>query len=210
MSDQQTAHDAIITAAEAIVAETRRIQAKRDEIQQHVRLRKEAVRKLASLTDVTVDLLPATMSIVSYEDAMLLEIYKAGTTGTTRYHLKQAWRAKFGREGAPAALDAVLRSLVEQGAVLDRGGTWAVPPSGTPLSAAGAPGSMKSRVLRLLEGETKGIRVQTISDELARLYGTDVPVNIISPLLSRLKRVGLVAHENHSWRLVRSEPEALG
>ena len=65
---------------------------------------------------------------------------------------------------------------------------------------------MKARVMRILEAQTAGIKLQAISDEIARLYGTDVPVNIISPLLSRLKRAGLVVHEGHSWRLIRSKP----
>lgn len=207
MSDQQKDHHAIVSAARAVIAETRQIEKKLDEIRQHVQSRKEAVRNLASLTDVTVDLMPATMSIVSYEDAMLLEIYKAGAGGTTRYHLKQIWQAKFGREGAPTALDNTLKSLVEQGAIVDRGGTWAVPPKDVPLPVAGSAGSMKARVMRILEAQTAGIKLQAISDEIARLYGTDVPVNVISPLLSRLKRAGLVVHEGHSWRLIRSKPE---
>ncbi len=205
MSNNQKDHDSIIAAARAIVAETRRIETKLDEIEEHVRLRREAVRKLASLTDVTVDILPATMSIVPYEDAMLLEIYKAGAAGTTRYHLKQIWRAKFGREGAPAALDHTLRSLTEQGMIVDRGGTWAVLSPGTSPSATGVPGSMKDRVMRILGGRTSGIRAQAISDELARIYGTDVPITIISPLLSRLKRAGTVVHEGHHWRMAGPE-----
>ncbi len=207
MSDQDEAIGLIIDAARRIIIETRQIESKLDEVQKHVQIRKAAVRRLARLTDVTVDLLPATMSIVPYEDALLLEIHKAGTAGTTRYHLKQMWRQTFGRECAPAALDSILKSLEDQGAIVDRGGNWAIPPSDTPLSAAAAPGSMKRRVVRILEAQTTGMRLQAISDELARLYGTDVPVNVISPLLSRLKRAGLVVHEGHQWRLVPSAAE---
>jgi hypothetical protein len=202
MSDGQEESDAIIDAAKAIVAETTRINTKLSEIEEHVHKRKEAVRRLAALTDVTVDLMPATMSVVAYEDIMLLEIYKAGTAGTTRYHLKQIWKSRFGREGAPSALDDTLKSLVDQGRVVDRGGTWAILHVETPLSATGAAGSMKERVIRILEAGTSGIRLQSISDELARLYGTDVPVTVISPLLSRMKRAGLVVHEGHRWRLI--------
>lgn len=199
--EQQTAR-IVIEAARVVIKQTELIRVKLNEVEEHIRTRKDAVRRLAGLTDVAVDLLPASMSIVPYEDAMLLEIYKAGSAGTTRYHLKTIWRMKFGTEGAPAALDATLKSLADQGKIIDRGGTWAVPAAKTPLPAPEAPGSMKDRVIRVLEGQAAGIKVKAISDELARLYGTDVPVEVISPLLSRLKRSGTVVHEGHYWRLV--------
>lgn len=209
MSDEHQIAQAIIGAARTIMDETGRIQAKMAEVEKHVRARKDAVRMLAGLTDVTVDLMPASMSIVPYEDAMLLEIYKAGSTGATRYHLKTIWRMKFGREAAPAALDATLKSLVDQGKIVDRAGTWAVTAPWPTLARPEAPGSMKDRVIDILRGKDAGIKVQAISDELARLYGTDVPVVVISPLLSRLKRSGRVVHEGHRWRLADLAAEAL-
>lgn len=201
MSDDDTRSRAIMAAAKAVIAETRRITLTFAELEDQISRRKNAVRELAALTDVTADLQPASMSIVPLEDVVLLEIYKAGSSGAIRKDLKRAWINKIGREGASANLDAVLASLAEQGRIVEQGGAWTVLGTSDFDIPAGVPRSMRERIIHILKDQAGGIKAQQISDELSRLQGTEVSVTAVSPVMTQLKRAGKVIHEGVYWRL---------
>ncbi|MHC9419177.1 hypothetical protein ACYZX9_11350 [Sphingomonas citri] len=196
---RQTA--AILAAIKTIRAETDRMAVTFSDLAGQVQRRKAAVRELARLTDVAVDLTPSSMSIVAQEDVVLLAIYKAGPDGATTNDLRRVWIEKIGRERAATDLAVVLASLVEQNAIADRGGSWIVPAVPVARRSAGISKSIRDRIIHILETQSGGIKAQQITEELSRLLGTAVPITTVSPVMSQLKRAGKVIHEGVYWRL---------
>ena len=203
MNNDTYSHD-IVAAAESVIAETRAIDAAIQELDEHVRLRKAAVRRLAKLSDLRIEITAAPTQAANLEDVVLLEIYRTGEHGASLPHLRAALRHRFGQHFEMALLDAALQALVDAEKIVDRDGTVFAPIARLDDGAsAGNPGTIKGRIIQLLEQHSGGMKTAEISQAFSE-GGVDIRVHTISPILSRLAKKGRVRHEGKFWRLVRA------